>query len=127
MLGNMLVMPLHGFKEPLKEQLKAQWIMVFTMKETNIHPSRDFIDLVEAGFYPLSGTEKTYTVEAGDSLWQLAEDFTLHSENWEMLAALNGIGNPDYIVPGEILIVPSLEEWEKDEIVLSSHMIMEYG
>lgn len=127
MLGNMLVMPLHGFKEPLKEQLKAQWIMVFTMRETNIHPSRDFIDLVEAGFYPLSGTEKTYTVEAGDSLWQLAEDFTLHSENWEMLAALNGIGNPDYIVPGEILIVPSLEEWEKDEIVLSSHMIMEYG
>lgn len=127
MLGNMLVMPLYGFKEPLKEQLKAPWIMVFTMKETNIRPSREFIDLVETGFYPLSGAEKIHTVRAGESLWQLAGDYTLRPENWKMLADLNGISNPDHIMPDDRLIVPSLEEWEKDEIILSSHMIMKYG
>ncbi len=127
MLGNMLVMPLYGLKEPVGEHLKAGWIMVFTMKETNIRPSRGFIDLVESAFYPLSGNEKLHTVEAGDSLWQLAGDYTLHPENWKMLAAVNGISSPDHIMPGSLLIVPSLEEWEKDELILSSHMIMEYG
>ncbi len=124
LLGNMLVMPLQGLQEPLGEQLKAQWIMVFTMKGTNIHPSRAFIDLVESCFYPLDGTEGIHTVKAGDSLWQLADDYTLRPENWKLIADLNGIDDPAYILPGTVLIVPSLEAWEKDQAVLSSSLIM---
>lgn len=124
MLGNMLVMPLQGLQEPLGERFKAQWIMVFTMKGTNIHPSRTFIDLVESGFYPFDGTEGIHTVNAGDSLWQLADDYTLQPENWKMIADLNGIDDPIHILPGTILIMPSLEEWEKEQVALSSSFIM---
>lgn len=127
MLGNMLVMPLYGLKEPIREQMKAQWIMVFTMEGTNIHPSREFIDLVEDSFYPLSGAESIHKVETGDNLWQLAKDYTLRPENWKMLADLNGINHPDHIVPGQRLIVPSLKEWEADEIILTPYMIKQYG
>ncbi len=123
-LGNMIAMPLEGRPET---GIRARWMMVFTTKGTNVRPSRAFINLVESGFYPFDGTEETHIVSAGESLWQLADTYTLRPKNWEMLAHINGMDEPGYLLPGTILIVPSREEWEKDAFVLSSPMIKQYG
>ena len=47
---------------------------------------------------------RTYTVQAGDSLGAIAETFGVGPG---VLAAANGIVNPDLITPGQILVIPS--------------------
>jgi len=45
----------------------------------------------------------TYKVEKGDTLYQISKRFNL---NPELLSALNGIDEKDYIYPGQDLLVP---------------------
>lgn len=114
MLGNTIAMPLEGASEEGKaEDLSAKWLFFFTRRETNIHPSRAFMELVESGFYPLEGGEESYMLEKGDKLWTLAKERTGDARNWKMLAALNGIEDPDTVYAGDTLLVPRKEEWEK--------------
>ena len=126
-LGNMIAMPLQGLSEQWKGELSAKWLFVFTMKETNIHPSEAFIDLVEKGFYLFDGGEEAYTLEEGDYLWKLAGERTGNPGNWELLADINGMEEPYIVFAGDTLILPSREKWEEKAGALTPEMICAYG
>jgi LysM repeat protein len=55
-----------------------------------------------------SPAPQTYTVEAGDSLWAIAERFYGDGSQWgKILEANRGqIENPDMIQPGQVLTIP---------------------
>ncbi len=46
---------------------------------------------------------KTYIVKSGDLLWKIAK---AHGITWEEAAALNGVTNPNMIMPGQTLVMP---------------------
>lgn len=63
--------------------------------------------LARAGSVAGSGGEVYYLVEAGDSLWAIAEE---HGISLELLLALNGLGpREDRIYPGQRLVVVEQE------------------
>ncbi len=102
--------------------------MIFTMKETNIRPSRSFIQTIENGFYPFTGNEEAYVVKKGDTLWELADTYTLKPSNWEIIASWNGIDVPEKLPIGSVLIVPNLEEWRtREPMLITPGMIKRYG
>jgi LysM repeat protein len=51
-----------------------------------------------------SGQEKTHTVKAGENLFRIALQYNL---TYQTLAAYNGIANPNYIVVGQKLKIPT--------------------
>lgn len=105
-LGNVIAMPLY---ENAEGETEAKWILVFNEKDSNIHPTRAFIDTVEAGFYPLKSTDKIHVVKAGESLWKIAHSYTADPWNWKLIAEKNGIVTPDHIEVGDVLIIPSID------------------
>ncbi len=105
-LGNVIAMPLY---ENAEGETEAKWILVFNEKDSNIHPTRTFIDTVEAGFYPLKNTDQIHVVEAGDNLWKIARSYTLDPWNWKLIAEINGVVTPDHIEVGDVLIIPSID------------------
>lgn len=50
----------------------------------------------------------SYTVELGDSLWTIAEEFGL--DGITLLMAVNNIDDPDSIFVGQVLIIPGSED-----------------
>ena len=54
-----------------------------------------------------AATAKTYTVQAGDCLWTLAEKYYGDGSQYKKLAAANpDIKNPNLIYPGQVLTIP---------------------
>ena len=49
---------------------------------------------------------RTYTVEAGDTLWAIAERFYGDGSKYQVIADASGISNPDLIHPGQVLTIP---------------------
>ena len=45
----------------------------------------------------------TYTINAGDSLYQIAKKYNI---NPELLATINGLNMDDYIYPSQVLLLP---------------------
>ncbi len=60
---------------------------------------------VEAAPAEAAPAERTYTVEAGDSLWAIAEKFYGSGSDWSRIFEANSdqIANPDAIQPGQTL------------------------
>jgi chemotaxis signal transduction protein/LysM repeat protein len=56
-----------------------------------------------------------YVVEKGDTLWDIAEQFTGDPFNYKMIAVDNDIGNPDLIFPGQRIVI-KIEVPEEDAI-----------
>jgi len=48
-----------------------------------------------------------YTVRNGDSLHKIAADYTGDGSNWQALAAINKIANPNRLLPGSVVQIPS--------------------
>ncbi|MBO5093653.1 MAG: LysM peptidoglycan-binding domain-containing protein [Lachnospiraceae bacterium] len=115
-LGNLIAIPLETDGEG---GLSAKWILVFTNGTNNIRPSDDYIELVEGGFYPLTGTERLITVQPGDTLWEFAERYTGDGGNWRMLAEMNGIEEKDGLFAGSRLLVPDKDVWAKTPLDLA--------
>lgn len=54
---------------------------------------------------------KRYTVQAGDCLWSLAEQYYGDGSQYKRLAAANPqIKNPDLIYPGQVLTIPPADD-----------------
>jgi LysM repeat protein len=49
---------------------------------------------------------RTYTVEAGDTLWAISERFYGDGSKYQVIADASGIPNPDLIQPGQVLTIP---------------------
>lgn len=63
----------------------------------------------------------TYTVELGDSLWTIAEQFEL--EDIRLLMAVNNITDPDAIFVGQVLIIPGVEDVLPTETALPATLL----
>lgn len=58
-----------------------------------------------------AATAKTYTVQAGDCLWTLAEKYYGDGSQYKKLAAANpDIKNPNLIYPGQVLTIPPADD-----------------
>lgn len=51
----------------------------------------------------------THTVSAGETLWSIAQRYYNSGYNWVTLASENKLTNPDYLLAGQILTVPTAE------------------
>ncbi|WP_367140770.1 MULTISPECIES: LysM peptidoglycan-binding domain-containing protein [Streptomyces] len=55
---------------------------------------------------PSAPESRTYTVEPGDTLWDIAERFYGDGNRYQEIANASGIDNPDLINPGQVLTIP---------------------
>jgi LysM repeat protein len=55
---------------------------------------------------PEPAAARTYTVESGDTLWAIAEQFYGDGNKYQTIADASGISNPDLIQPGQVLTIP---------------------
>jgi LysM repeat protein len=55
---------------------------------------------------PEPAAARTYTVESGDTLWAIAEQFYGDGNKYQVIADASGISNPDLIQPGQVLTIP---------------------
>jgi hypothetical protein len=55
---------------------------------------------------PEPAAPRTYTVESGDTLWAIAEQFYGDGNKYQVIADASGISNPDLIQPGQVLTIP---------------------
>jgi outer membrane autotransporter protein len=55
---------------------------------------------------PEPAAARTYTVESGDTLWAIAEQFYGDGNKYQVIADASGIPNPDLIQPGQVLTIP---------------------
>ncbi len=55
---------------------------------------------------PEPAAARTYTVESGDTLWAIAEQFYGDGSKYQTIADASGISNPDLIYPGQVLTIP---------------------
>lgn len=55
---------------------------------------------------PAPPAPRTYTVQSGDTLWAIAEQFYGDGNRYPEIAAASGVDNPDLIQPGQVLTIP---------------------
>lgn len=56
----------------------------------------------------MTGTNKTYTVESGDSLWKISRKLYGRGENWDKIYQANkdSIRDPKLLHVGQIILIP---------------------
>jgi nucleoid-associated protein YgaU len=63
--------------------------------------------------FPESDTSSTYTVRAGDNLWDISETVYDNGYKWVEIAKLNNLKNPGQIEIGDKLNLPKINKEEK--------------
>ncbi|MCB0933952.1 MAG: LysM peptidoglycan-binding domain-containing protein [Mycobacterium sp.] len=64
------------------------------------------VEVVEVEVAPAAKEVQTYTVVAGDTLFNIAKKFLGDGNRYPELAAHNGIANPDHIEVGQVITIP---------------------
>lgn len=59
-----------------------------------------------------------YTIQAGDSLWSIAQDFYGSGKSYVALAAYNEMATSDYIHPGDVLKVQNADDVDLEAIAV---------
>lgn len=59
-----------------------------------------------------------YTVQAGDSLWSIAQDYYGSGKNYVALAAYNDMATSDYVHPGDVLKVQNSEDIDLEAVAI---------
>lgn len=59
-----------------------------------------------------------YTVQAGDSLWSIAQDYYGSGKNYVALAAYNDMATSDYIHPGDVLKIQNSEDIDLEAVAI---------
>lgn len=79
-----------------------------TKTETDAPPPEAATEPAAAktGGEPAPEPGRSYTVEAGDTLWAIAERFYGDGNKFQAIADASGISNPDQIQPGQVLTIP---------------------
>lgn len=73
--------------------------------EVMSHPGPVLIPVTVSADHPVSGGQ-SYTVQAGDTLWDIAARVYGDGGQFMRIADASGIANPDLIHPGQVLTVP---------------------
>ena len=87
-------------------------------RNPNLGEASFAIERVQAALHPPAASvavaepapaEQSYTVEAGDSLWAIAQRFYGDGNQWSRIYEANRdqLDNPDTIQPGQVLRIPS--------------------
>lgn len=74
--------------------------------DTDAPPPEEVVEIVEAEVAPVANEVKTYTVVAGDTLFNIAKQFLGDGNRYTELAQLNNIANPDHIEVGQVITLP---------------------
>lgn len=61
----------------------------------------------DAGTPGATSSDRTYTVRAGDTLSSIAASQLGSAARWPEIAELNGLRDPNYITPGQVLRLPA--------------------
>lgn len=75
----------------------------------------------------LSGNGKYVTVERGDTLWAIAEDFTGLPLNYKKLAAANNVQNPDRIYVGQTIYLDEADAPEPEPAPPTKAVVNQFG
>lgn len=64
-------------------------------------------------YYLIPTDLEAYTVQAGDSLWKIANQYYGSPTNWQYILHRNGdtIKDADRIYPGQLLVIPNEDAW----------------
>ncbi|MDR3659674.1 MAG: LysM peptidoglycan-binding domain-containing protein [Mycobacterium sp.] len=73
------------------------------VEEVAPEPAAEFVPEPEPAPAPEA---RTYTVQSGDTLWAIAEQFYGDGNRYPEIAGASGIDNPDLIQPGQLLTIP---------------------
>lgn len=73
--------------------------------ETPAHPGPVLIPVTVNADHP-AAEGQSYTVQAGDTLWDIAERVYGDGSQFMKIAEASGIANPDLIHPGQVLTIP---------------------
>lgn len=57
----------------------------------------------------ISTESRTHTVQAGDSLWKIAETYFQSGYNWSDIAGINRLTDPNNITVGQVLMIPNVQ------------------
>ncbi|NMC35496.1 LysM peptidoglycan-binding domain-containing protein [Candidatus Beckwithbacteria bacterium] len=68
----------------------------------------------------LQAGSNTYKVQAGEGLWQIAEKEYGNGEFWTDIAQANLLDNPDFVEPGQILVLPQVDKSKFGQILSAS-------
>jgi 5'-nucleotidase len=81
-----------------------RWVCLFPSSLVNEFQALDeaLIAFIQAN--PDKLKYKVYTIQRGDALWKIARKF---GHNWEELAEINNLENPDLIYTGKTLLIPA--------------------
>lgn len=89
-------------------------LISFIRNREDVEPIRtDTPDISSTSIGPETDNEDSHTVAEGEGLWQIAEERYGSGYNWVDIARANNISNPDQIVAGTVLVLPSVEPKER--------------
>jgi nucleoid-associated protein YgaU len=70
---------------------------------------REYVDaavIVRRGAAAMGGAASTHEVQAGDTLFAIAQRAYGNGNRWREIASANGIANPRKLQPGTVLVIP---------------------
>lgn len=106
--GNQDVVPLADFVEAWSGSGNAAIVTTeatHATPEVPAHPGPVLIPVTVSADHP-AATGESYTVQAGDTLWDIAERVYGDGSQFMKIAEASGIANPDLIQPGQVLTIP---------------------
>lgn len=72
------------------------------------HPGPVLLPVTVNGDHPsVQADSQSYSVQAGDTLWDIAERVYGDGAQYQRIADASGITNPDLIFPGQVLTIPT--------------------
>ncbi|KIU16854.1 LysM peptidoglycan-binding domain-containing protein [Mycolicibacterium llatzerense] len=86
--------PVEAAPEPVVVEAVAEPVAVEVVAEPEPAPA------------PEAPAARTYTVQSGDTLWAISEQFYGDGSRYPEIASASGIDNPDLIQPGQLLTIP---------------------
>lgn len=92
------VAPVEAAPEPEVAEVAAEPVAVEVVAEPEPAPA--------PAPEPEAPAARTYTVQSGDTLWAIAEQFYGDGNRYPEIAGASGIDNPDLIQPGQLLTIP---------------------
>jgi len=103
----------HHNNKKIKLLLAVPMIVALTACGSTSEQRSEAAPIIADGSAPYEVTEDyesgiiSYTVQRGDGLGSIAEEFTGQSSNWRELARYNNISNPRHLREGAILEIPT--------------------